>query len=81
VAALIGQAVVRGELAPETDPVQGAMAYGSFYLANLVMGLKQPVFDVPGQIALVAGLMDKFFPERLKTGLEGKGPRIKRGSP
>jgi AcrR family transcriptional regulator len=62
VSELIGLAVNRGELASGTNPAQGAMAFGSFYLSGLIMGLKQPVFAVDGQIALVAGLIDNFFP-------------------
>lgn len=78
VAALIGQAVSRREWAPDSDPARGAMAYGSFYLANLIMGLKQPVFNVRGQLELVSELLDNFLPFSGKGTVRSPGQRKER---
>ncbi|MBI5583942.1 MAG: TetR/AcrR family transcriptional regulator [Deltaproteobacteria bacterium] len=61
VAELIRQAVENGELSAETNPVEGALVFGSFYFSGLVMGLKQPVFDVRAQVKLVGTLLDGYL--------------------
>lgn len=67
-----------GILALDTDPARGAMAYGSFYLANLLMGLKPPVFNVRGQLELVSELLDNFLPFSSKGTVRSPGQRKER---
>jgi AcrR family transcriptional regulator len=62
---LLKTAVEDGELPIETDTHEGALAFGSFYFAGLVMGLKKPVFDVEKQLIVVGALIDSHF---IKTG-------------
>jgi len=61
VSGLLKTAVDDGELPIETDTHEGALAFGSFYFAGLVMGLKKPVFDVEKQLMLVGALIDHHF--------------------
>jgi AcrR family transcriptional regulator len=61
VAGLFQRAVEGGELPLETNPVETAMVFGSFYFSGLVMGLKQPVFDTRTQLALVGTLIDHYL--------------------
>ena len=58
---LLKTAIENGELPIETDPHEGALAFGSFYFAGLVMGLKKPVFDVEKQRMVVGALIDNHF--------------------
>jgi len=58
IAELFRRATAQGEFAVAIPPEQGALAYGSFYLSGLVLGLKQPQFDVEAQLALVGSLLD-----------------------
>ena len=58
VSELIKRAVEKGELPSKTNPVEGAMAFGSLYFSGLVMGLKQPVFETRAQVELVGALLD-----------------------
>jgi len=58
---LLKTAVEKGELPIETDTHEGALAFGSFYFAGLVMGLKKPVFDVEEQLIVVGALIDNYF--------------------
>jgi len=58
---LLKTAVENGELPIETDTHQGALAFGSFYFAGLVMGLKKPVFDVEEQLIVVGALIHNHF--------------------
>ena len=58
---LLKTAVENGELPIETDTREGALAFGSFYFAGLVMGLKKPVFDVEKQLIVVGALIDSHF--------------------
>lgn len=61
VSLLLAQAAERGELSRSITPMEGALAYGSFYFGVLVQGLRGPVFDVPAQLRLVATLLDNHF--------------------
>jgi AcrR family transcriptional regulator len=64
VAALIEKAVERGELETGINPLEGTMAYASFYISNLIMGLKQPAFDVRAQVEMVGGLLNHYLARR-----------------
>lgn len=61
ISALLKTAAENGELPIETDAYEGALAFGSFYFAGLVMGLKKPVFDVEEQLKVVDVLIDNHF--------------------
>lgn len=61
VAGLLAQAADRGELPRSFSPADGALAFGAFYFGGLIMGLKQPVFDVAVQIGRVATLLEQHF--------------------
>ena len=61
ISALLKRAVEKGELPIETDAYEGALAFGSFYFAGLVMGLKKAVFDVEEQLKVVDVLIDNHF--------------------
>jgi AcrR family transcriptional regulator len=61
ISALLKTAVANGELPIETDAYEGALAFGSFYFAGLIMGLKKPVFDVERQLKVVDALIDNHF--------------------
>jgi AcrR family transcriptional regulator len=58
---LLETAAENGELPIETDARQGALAFGSFYFAGLIMGLKNPVFDIEEQLSFVGALIDNHF--------------------
>jgi AcrR family transcriptional regulator len=58
---LLRTAAENGELPIETDTHEGARAFGSFYFAGLIMGLKNPVFDVEEQLSFVKALIDHHF--------------------
>lgn len=62
---LFKTAVDNGELPIETDTYEGALAFGSFYFAGLVMGLKKPSFNVEEQLMVVGALIDNHF---IRTG-------------
>lgn len=57
VARLAAEAASRGELRPGFDPQSLVLAFGSFYIGALILGLKAPVFDVEAQTALVNSLL------------------------
>lgn len=55
---LVAAAVRDGELAESTAPGEAALAFGAFYFSVLVLGLKQPRFDVQAQLRLLASLLE-----------------------
>lgn len=63
IAQLITLAVQNGELPEGTDPFKGTLAYSSFYLSGLIMGLKQPQFNPEEQSRMVRELIDLFWPQ------------------
>jgi len=61
IAGLLEKAVQRGELKKGTDPHSGALAFGSFYFTGLLLGLKQPKFDIDAQLKIVETLLENYF--------------------
>lgn len=61
IAHLIEKAVINEELPPNTKPMDGALAYWSFYFTGLLMGLTEPSFNIPAQLAMVRRLIDDHF--------------------
>jgi AcrR family transcriptional regulator len=70
VAGLVQAAVGRGELPGATDVLSAVMAFGSFYIAALVVGLQAESFNPAGQARLVGRLWDL-----LCQGLGGPEPK------
>lgn len=58
---LIDKAVENGELDPETDSRDGALAFWSFYFTVLLKGLKQPSFEIEQHLQLMDTLISTYF--------------------
>lgn len=61
IAILIEKAVENKELKPSIESMDGALAYWSFYFTGLLMGLTEPSFNIPDQLAVVQRLIDNHF--------------------
>lgn len=61
ISGLIKKAVANGEISPETNIQEGALAYWSFYFTVLLMGLKQPSFDTKFQLTIIEKLIENYF--------------------
>jgi len=58
---LFSKAVKNGELPKETNAEEGALAFVAFYLAGLIMGLKQSAFNTEEQLKFVEAMIDNHF--------------------
>jgi len=58
---LFKQAVGRGELHAERNVREDALAFGAFYFAGLIMGLKHPGFDIENQLKFVEIMLDNYL--------------------
>lgn len=58
---LLQKAVENGELSPEINPEDGALAFWSFYFTVLLMGLKKPSFEVDQQLKIIETLIKCHF--------------------
>ena len=61
VAELLKKAVGNGELPADTNVHEGALAFGAFYFAGLIMGLKQSTFNTQEQLQFVEAMIDNHF--------------------
>ena len=68
IAGLFRKATARGELAPDTNEHESALAYGAFYFSILVMGLKQPEFNTGQQLKLVESMIEKHLTAKTYDG-------------
>lgn len=58
---LLKNAVKNGELSTEINTEDGALAFWAFYFTVLLMGLKQPSFDIDHQLKIIEILIDNHF--------------------
>jgi AcrR family transcriptional regulator len=58
---LINKAIANGELNQNTNIQDGALAFWSFYFTVLLMGLKQPEFDIDVQLKIIEKLIENYF--------------------
>ena len=58
---VIKKAVENGEIPIETNVHEGALAFGAFYFAGLIMGLKQSTFNTEEQLKFVEAMIDNHF--------------------
>lgn len=58
---LFKKAVKNGELPKETNAQEGTLAFGAFYFAGLIMGLKQSIFNTKEQLKFVEAMIDNHF--------------------
>jgi len=58
IARLFKKAVKNKELPKKIDPYKEALAFGSFYFATLVMGLKQSVLDTAERLEFLESMID-----------------------
>ncbi len=61
ISGLIKNAVENGELNPKINIHDGALAFWSFYFTVLLMGLKQPSFDINNQLKIIDALIENYF--------------------
>jgi len=61
IAELLKKAVENGELPADKNPHEEALAFGAFYFAGLIMGLKQSTFDTQEQLQFVEAMIDNHF--------------------
>jgi hypothetical protein len=61
IAVLIRKASGRGELPPGTDPHEGALVFGAFYFAGLILGLKQNTFDTKERLKVIEAQVERYF--------------------
>lgn len=61
ISGLLANAVESGELNPEINTKDEALAFWSFYFTVLLMGLKQPSFDIDQQLDIIETLIDNHF--------------------
>lgn len=61
ISGLLKTAVENGELNPKTNIHDGALAFWSFYFTVLLMGLKQPSFDIDIQLKIIETLIENHF--------------------
>lgn len=61
IADLLAQAAQRNEIKPIHDMQQAVLAFWSFYLLGLIVGLREDVFHVAAQTEMVDGLLKANF--------------------
>ena len=61
---LIEKAVSNGELGTDVNAQDGALAFWSFYFMVLLIGLKQPLFNIDHQLKIIETLIDNYFFKR-----------------
>ena len=61
---LLTKAVEKGELSSEINTNEEALAFWSFYFTVLLMGLKQPSFDIDQQLKIIETLINNHFFKR-----------------
>lgn len=66
IAELLNKAVENGELPADTNVHEGALAFGAFYFAGLIMGLKESTFNTEEQLQLVRAMIDHHFARKNK---------------
>ena len=61
ISGLVKKAVENGELNKKINIHDGALAFWSFYFTVLLMGLKQPSFDINIQLKIIETLIENHF--------------------
>lgn len=61
IAELLKRAVENGALPADTNVHEGALAFGAFYFAGLIMGLKESTFNTQKQLQFVEAMIDNHF--------------------
>ena len=64
ISGLLKKAIENGELDPEMNTDDGALAFWSFYFTVLLMGLKQPSFEMNQQLLIIETLINNYFFKR-----------------
>jgi len=64
ISGLLKKAVENGELDSEMNTEDGALAFWSFYFTVLLMGLKQPSFEMNQQLLIIETLINNYFFKR-----------------
>jgi AcrR family transcriptional regulator len=58
---LFRKAVENGEISSDRNVQEDALAFGAFYFAGLVMGLKQSSFDIEDRLNFVGTMIDRYL--------------------